>query len=148
MITITKNEQMQKYYIKEVNTYVFNDDVDFLIDITTGASIMASSIRAHNINAHNIRASNISANEIVAFDVNAWNIKAWDIDAAGNIKAWNIEALNIIACDIKARSIKACNINYFAVCYAHNGIECNSIKGRTKNSKHFVINGELIEKGE
>ena len=57
MITITKNEQMQKYYIKEVNTYVFNDDVDFLIDITTGASIMSVNIMCPNTTCHNTSAS-------------------------------------------------------------------------------------------
>ena len=33
--------------------------------------------------------------------------------------------------------------NYYAVCVAYNNIECKSIKGRRKNSKHFVLDGKL-----
>ena len=87
MITIRNKDEMEKYYIEEVETVVFNDDVEFLCDI---------------------------------------NVKA-------NIYAYNI---------------KASNINYYVICFSYNNIECNSIKGRYPNSKHLVLDGELIIKGE
>ena len=118
MITIRKQKEMKKYYVKKVNTYVFEDDVEFLCDVDVEA----------NIAAHNIKARNI-----VAYDIRAWNI------ISNNIKAF----LNI-----SAQNINANNIDYFSVCFAYKNIECNSIKGRYKNSKHFVFDGKLIIKGD
>ena len=57
---------------------------------------------------------------------------------ANNIKAGNINAWNVNANDI----------SYYAVCFAYNHIHCNSIEGRRENSKHFVLEGELIVRGE
>ncbi len=77
---------------------------------------------------------------IFARDINALDINALDINA-GDINAWDIKAVNI----------NARNINYFAVCYAYKNIECNSIKGRKENAKHFVLDGEITikpKKGE
>ena len=74
MITIRNMLEMKEYYVKEVNTYEFNDDVEFLCDIYVQA--------------------NIKANNITASDINAWNIDSNDINAR-NIKAWNIRANTI-----------------------------------------------------
>ena len=131
MVTITNKEQMQKYYVKDesevVGTYVFEDDVEFLCNIDVKA----------NIYAYNIDARNIKAENIYAFDIGAWNIKT------RNIEARNINAANIDALDIKAN-----DISYYAVCLAHNNIECNSIAGRRENSKHFVLDGKLVVRGD
>ena len=102
MITIENKEEMEEYYVKEINTYVFEDDVEFSFNVEVKA--------------------NITAGDINAFDINAWNINAWNINAY--------------------------NINYWAVCVAYNNIECKSIKGRRKNSKHFVLDGELVVGGK
>ena len=102
MIFIRNKEEMKKYYVKQTNTYVFNDNVEFLFDV-----------------------------EVYA------NIKAYDI------RAWNIKADNI-----NAKNINALDISYYAVCFAYKNIECNSIKGRRKNAKHFVLDGELVVKGK
>ena len=117
MITIRNKDEMQKYYIEEVDMYAFNDDVEFLFDVETDSSISAV---------------NINANDIVANNIYAWNIKAHNINDA-NISAYNIDADDI---------------SYYAICYAYNSIKCNSIKGTRENSKHFVLDGELIIKGE
>lgn len=106
MITIENMEEMKEYYVEEKNTYVFDDDVDFLFDV--------------NVLSH-----------IEAFDINVENIKAW----------------NINACNINALNIDANNISYYAVCFAYDSIRCNSIVGRRMNSKHFVLDGELVVGG-
>ena len=142
MITIKNKEEMDKYYLKETNTYVFEDDVEFLCDID-----VKSNIKAFGINACNIHACNIYACDINADDVDAWNIKA------RNIKAWDVNAWDITAYDIKVHRIEslnidAYNISYFVLCFAYYNIRCNSIKGRHPNSKHFVLEGRLSVKGE
>ena len=117
MIILRNREEMEKYYVKEVNTYVFKDNVVFLFDVK-----IMSHIRAWNINARNIISMDITANDIMACDIMAWNIKS--------------------------RNINARVINYDEVCYAYYNIHCNSIKGRFQNAKHFVLDGELIVRGE
>ena len=107
MITIEDMEEMKEYYVEETNTYLFEDDVEFLFDVNV---------------LSNIDAYNISAN---------------------NIDAWNINAVNIDALNINANTI-----SYYAVCVAYNNIHCNSIQGRRANSKHFVLDGELIVGGK
>lgn len=116
-------EEIKKYYIKEINTYVFKENGEYIdvvifnFDLDVKANIDAMNINAWNINAYNI---------------NAWDINALDI-IAKNINASNIDASNI----------DANNISYFAVCFAYNNIKCKSIKGRRSNAKHFVFDGTL-----
>ena len=126
-------KRMQKYYDEKSNTYIFMengryiDTVVFAFDLDTSANIEAGCIDGLNICAS--------------------NIKAWDIDTrdlnAFNIDAWDIYALDIYACNIAAENIKARNISYYAVCFACDNIKCNSIIGRRKNAKHFVLDGKL-----
>lgn len=131
-------EEIKKYYDKKSNTYIFIEDdeiidvVVFNFDLDVEANIDARCIDAMNINAVDIR----------AWDIDAWDIDARDIDAC-NIDAWDIYAWDIYACNIAAENIKAKNISYFAVCFASDNIKCNSIKGRRKNAKHFVLDGKV-----
>ena len=87
MITIKNEKQMKKYYVKKANTYVFEDDVEFLCDVNVEANIKALNINARNIYAYDIKALNI----------NAWNINANNIIyfavcfAYRNIKCNSIE---------------------------------------------------------
>lgn len=60
MIIINNQEEMQKYYIKEINMYSFNDDVDFKCNIVVDSGIFANDIKAWDIKSHNINANNIS----------------------------------------------------------------------------------------
>ena len=69
-------------------------------------------------------------------DINS-NIEAYDIIA------WDINALDINADNINAININANNISYYAVCFAYKNIKCKSIKGRRKNTKHFILDGKL-----
>ena len=69
MITIRKQEEMEKYYVKEINAYMFNDNVEFLCDVNVEANIIAN-----NIKACDIRAYDINALDIIAGDINANNI--------------------------------------------------------------------------
>ena len=131
-------KEIQKYYDKNTNTYVFVKNKEYIevvvfdFDLNVEANIDAYDIEALDINAWNINACNINANNI-----KARNINAIDIDAC-NINAGNISACNIEACNISAN-----NISYHAVCFAYDSIKCKSIKGRRKNSKHFVLDGKL-----
>ena len=131
-------KEIQKYYDKNTNTYVFVKNKEYIevvvfdFDLNVEANIDAYDIEALDINAWNINACNINANNI-----KARNINAIDIDAC------NIEARNISACNIEAGNISANNISYHAVCFAYDSIKCKSIKGRRKNSKHFVLDGKL-----
>ena len=132
-------EEIQKYYNEETNTYVFEENGEYIdlvvfnFDLDINAHIYANSINAWNINAWDIRAYN----NIDALNINAWDIKAFDI------KAHDINANDIKADDINANDINADNISYYAVCFAHKNIKCKSIKGRRKNAKHFVLDGVL-----
>ena len=103
MITINNLEEMKKYYDEQLNTFVFDDDVEFNIDIDVESYI----------NACNIKALDIKAYDIKALDINACNIKAQ------NIKAWNINAYDIDAWDINAHNINAWDIDYYAYCIAY-----------------------------
>ena len=69
MITINNLEEMKKYYDKQTNTYVFDDDVEFIIDIKVESDIKAWDIKALDINACNINACDIDAYNINANDI-------------------------------------------------------------------------------
>ena len=122
-------KEIQKYYDKNTNTYVFVKNKEYIEVVVFGFDL--------NVEA------NIDAYDIEALDINAWNINACNINA-NNIKARNINAIDIDACNINADNISANNISYHAVCFAYDSIKCKSIKGRRKNSKHFVLDGELV----
>ena len=139
---------IKKYYDESTNTYVFVENEEYIevvvfnFDLNVEANIEANDIEAENINAWDINACNINANNIKVRDVHASNINAWNIDAY-NIKAGDIITGDISACNIEAGDISANNISYHAVCFAYDSIKCKSIKGRRKNSKHFVLDGKL-----
>ena len=126
-------EEIQKYYNKEINTYIFKENNQFIdlvvfnFDLNINANIRAFDIKAHNI----------SAWDITAYDINVRDISAWDINA-NDISAFDINANNINAHDINADSIR-----YYAVCFAYNNIKCKYIKSRRVNAKHFVLDGVL-----
>ena len=146
-------KEIQKYYDKNTNTYVFVENEEYIevvvfdFDLNVEANIDAYDIEALDINAWNINACNINANNIKVRDINAVNIDAWNINAY-NIKAGDIITGDISACNIEAGDISANNISYHAVCFAYDSIKCKSIKGRRKNSKHFVLDGKLEVKEE
>lgn len=134
-------EEIQKYYDKDKNAYIFKEDgkyinlVIFEFDLRIKADIYARNIKAHSIFAW----------DIDAWDINAYNIEAWDI-IAWNIKAINIKVENIF----KSTTINAKDIRYHAICLAYSSIKCQSIKGRRDNAKTFVLDGEIeiLENGE
>lgn len=127
MIEINSKKEMEKYYIKDKNTYIFEDDVEFKVDVKIRYSIKAHNITAFNIDALNIEALGIDACNINACDIQALNIIAWDIIAD------NIIATNIYASDI----------SYYATCIAYEHFECESVKGRRINSIHKCLDGEI-----
>ena len=111
-------QEIEKYYVKEINTYVFKEDDRYIDLVIFNFDLdVNSNIEAYNINANNIDVYNIKAGDINALDVDSDNICARNIDAY--------------------------NISYYAVCFAYENIKCKSIKGRRKNHKHFVLDGVL-----
>ena len=131
--------EIQKYYDKESNTYVFKEDGKYITLIVFNFDLnVEANIRARDINAHNIYVRNINA-----WDINTWNIKARDIHINGDINANDIKANDIQAGDIYANDINAHDINYYAVCYAYKNIKCKSISGRRDKAKHFTLDGKL-----
>ena len=132
MITINNLEEMEKYYNKQLNTYVFDDDVEFNINIEVKSNIKACDINAHDIDAWNI----------YVWDINANNIDALDIKA-DDITARNIKANDITALDINANDIDAGDIDYYSVCMAKNSFKCKSVNGFRKNSIHKCLDREI-----
>jgi hypothetical protein len=147
MITINNLEEMKKYYDEHFNTFVFDDDVEFTINIDVESDIKACDIKAKNIDAWNINADDIYAHDINAQDINARDINADDINArdicARDINARNIKALDIKADDITAFSIKANDIGYYAFCVAYKSLKCHTIQGRRENSFHKCLDKEI-----
>ena len=144
MVTIKTNEEAKSLIHNGV--LAIDDDLTIEIDdFKIKADLKCYNLIAYNIDAWNINAGDIDAGNIDADNINARNINAWNINA-DNIDANNIDAYNIDADNIDANNIDAYNINYFAVCFAHKDITCNSIKGVHKNSKHFCLEGKIIIK--
>ena len=162
-------EEIQKYYEKGNNAYVFTENGDYIdlvvfnFNLNVEANIEAWDIKAwnivclninaDNINAYYINARDINASNIKTYNLNAWNINcldinAWDIVAsdinAGDIVAHDIYTLSVYANNINAINIKANDISYHAICVAYNNIKCKTITGRRENHKHFVLDGELV----
>ena len=135
-------EEIQKYYDKDTNTYVFEENGSFIDLVVFNFDL---SIDA-NIEAFDIKALNITANDINASDIKSWDIEVRDI-IAYDIKAHYIIANNVYAHDINAWDITAKDISYFSVCFARENIKCKSIKSNYPNAKHFVLNGELEVEG-
>ena len=139
-------EEIQKYYDKEKNAYIFKEDGKYIDLVIFDFDLrIKADIYARNIKAHHIFALDIDAWNITAWDINAYNIEAWDI-IAWNIKAINIKVENIF----KSTTINARNIRYHAICLAYSSIKCQSIKGRRDNAKNIVLDGEIemLENGE
>ena len=85
-------DEIQKYYNKETNTYIFKENgeyidlIKFNFDLNIESNIKAVNIKAVNINANDIkcrsiRALNINAKDINAYEIDAYTIKAKKINA-------------------------------------------------------------------
>lgn len=81
-------EEIKKYYVPEINTYMFEENgrylnVLFMFDLEVDS----------NIFANNIKAKDISCLELSTVDIDAYDIKA------NRLIACNIEALNVNVSD-------------------------------------------------
>ena len=131
-------EEIQKYYDKETNTYVFEENGYYIDLVVFNFNLnIDANIEAFDIKAHDITANDINVNDIKVWNINVRNIIAYDI------KTHDIIANDIYAHDINAWDINAKDISYFSVCFARGNIKCRSIKSNYPNAKHFVLNGEL-----
>ena len=133
-------EEIQKYYDKETNTYIFKendifiDTIMFNFTLEVNANIRSGNIRAWDIKAFDIRATNISCLNIMAIDIDARNIDCINLTAK-DIIALNIDALNITARNINVDNIFAKSIDVrgeidcYDTCVASEYIKCKSIIG-------------------
>ena len=102
MLTFNNLEEMEPYYIKETNTYVFEEAITINFPLFVGA----------NINAHDINAWDITAWDITARDINAMDINTMDINAK-NIEYW---AVCIAYRSFKCKSVKGRRENSIHKC--------------------------------
>lgn len=133
-------EEIQKYYDKETNTYIFMENdkyidvVIFNFTLEINANIRGGDIRAWDIKALDIRAVNISCSNIIALDIDARNIDCINLTAK-DITALDIDALNITARNINVNNIFAKiidargEIDCYDTCVASEYIKCKSIIG-------------------
>lgn len=133
-------KEIQKYYDKETNTYIFKendifiDTIIFNFTLEVNANIRGGNIRAWDIKAFDIRATNISCLNIMAIDIDARNIDCINLTAK-DIIALNIDALNITARNINVDNIFAKSINArgeidcYDTCVTSEYIKCKSIIG-------------------
>lgn len=141
--TFNSLEEIQKYYDKKRNTYIFEEDgnyfglVIFSFDLNVKANIRAlniigKDIKVLNITSLDIQCGDIDALDIVAGNINANNIKARDIDAF-DIDATDVIARDIDVDNIKAKNVNARDINYYDVWDVIENTKCKSIKGGRKD---------------
>lgn len=145
--TFDNLEEIQKYYDRKRNTYIFEEDGNYLGLVIFRFDLkIEANIRALNIIGGDIKALNITALDIRCEDINALDIVAGNIDAdyikAKDIDAFDIDAVDIIARDIdidniKARSVNAEEITCNVQCVVFENIICKSIIGE----------GKLIKRG-
>lgn len=133
-------EEIQKYYDKETNTYIFMENdkyidvVIFNFTLEINSNIRSGDIRAWDIKALDIRAVNISCSNIIALDIDARNIDCINLTAK-DITALDIDALNITARNINVNNIFAKSIDTrgeidcYDTCVASEYIKCKSIIG-------------------
>lgn len=130
-------EEIQKYYDKKRNTYIFEEDGNYLglvifsFDLNVRANIRAlniigGDIKILDIKALDIRCVDIDALDIVVCNISANNIKARDINAV-DIDATDVIARDIDVDNIKARNIDARNINGCILCDTIENIKCKSM---------------------
>ena len=130
-IDINKKEDLISL-VKEDNISI-NKDIYINCDIELDANIKCKNIYSeYSLTIGDLDALNVEVNNLTVNKIRATNLKVVSISAR------NIEILN---------EIKANRISYYAVCFACNNIECNTIKGERINSKHFSLDGKVIING-
>jgi len=85
---------------------------------------------------------------ILGKDVNRYNLKVCgDLDCL-NLNCWNLDCRNLNCGDLDCWNLKAKKVLYYAVAFAYNNMEVESIKGRRENCKHFCLDGQITIKDE
>ena len=86
-------EEIQKYYDKKTNTYIFKEDNKYIDIVMINYDLeIESNSEAYNISAVDINAFDIDANNIDAFDINACNITYYAVCYAyHNIRCQSIK---------------------------------------------------------
>ena len=146
MITINSNEEAKALIHNGV--LAIDDDLEIAFD---GFCIDAD-IECKNIYSENPR-RNILAKNIKCQNIDAGHVKTMDINVRGDINvcdliARNVDVNNLTTLNICADTIKANHINYYAVCFAYQDINCTSIQGEHPNARHFCLDGEITIRGE
>jgi len=88
-------------------------------------------------------------NLIVKGNLDCWNLNCWNLNCC-DLDCYDLDCMNLNCCDLDCGDLNCMNldckenVSYYAVCFAYNNIKCKSIEGRRDNSKHFVLDGEII----
>lgn len=92
-------EEIQKYYNKKTNTYVFKEKGEYIHYVVCDFNLdVEANIDALNIHAYNIYALDIEASIIIADNIRARNITYYDLCIAlDSIKCESIEPASITA---------------------------------------------------
>jgi len=77
MLEFKNLKELQKYYNKNSNTYIFTEDVKFEFDLDIDSHIIAKTILAWDIKTKDIHAHNI-----IAFSIDAENIYYYGVCVA------------------------------------------------------------------
>lgn len=94
MIEINTPNEIEKYYNKDKNGYIFDDDVTIKCDINVGTrNIYAKNIHANNLTAHDIWCNNMNVCHLEAY-----NIYSQKIETIGTIKVKNTFSATVCIC--------------------------------------------------
>lgn len=121
-------DEIQKYYVKDANAYVFKEEDNFIdvylhFDLDVEANIEVWNLSSvYDITCLNLKANDVLVNSLKANTIDANNIEAINVET-DNIELWNLKADNVIAKDIKAweisvNSLKVDAIQYNLICDA------------------------------
>ena len=116
---IKEKEELEKYYSKEMDAYLFEEDVNITFDIDTKSRI----ISCGNLVVGNLKAEEIKASNIIARDL---------------ISNTSIRAKDIIAFKITAKTI-----DYFKMCCAYYELNCDAIHHKSKKAKCICLEKEI-----
>lgn len=117
-IIISSMEEMKEHYESAMNTYVFNQSVEFTFDVDVSSNIYVNgNLKAKKITCDNL----IVKKELIATNISckktleAEYIKASSIDAL-NVKAFSVLTYNfILACNLNATFVDATIVDCFDV---------------------------------
>jgi len=135
--TNEENNRRNKTMKQIKGDYIMEKDEIIDDDLYVEGNIYGKDGNRYNLNCKDINCRDIYCNDINCKDINCRDIYCRDINCR-----------DINCYDINCNDINCQDLSYYAVAFAYKNILCNSIQGRRQNSRYFVLDGQIIEKGE